>query len=250
MSDSTHNTLILSSDGVFHSIQGEGNTIGYPATFIRLQGCNLRCSWCDTSYALDRADGETAPEIREINISELHQMIRAEQRAKGITENEHIFRIVFTGGEPLLQQEAIVQFLKSNPEYIHCEIETNGTILPDKWLLRQSATGRVKFNCSPKLSNSGLPRRARIKDTILKTLSGTPNVIFKLVCATETDVKEAMKDIVPIVGREKVTIMPEGMTREDNADCYKRIMPSILKYGLMTHPRLQNIAFDGRTRRV
>jgi len=42
---------------IFHSIQGEGSRAGLPCAFIRLHGCGLRCSWCDTGYALDHRDG-------------------------------------------------------------------------------------------------------------------------------------------------------------------------------------------------
>ncbi len=72
---------------IFSSIQGESSFAGIPCTFIRLTGCNLRCSYCDTSYAYYEGQELTADEI-----------IREVQRT-GINLVE------ITGGEPLLQNE-------------------------------------------------------------------------------------------------------------------------------------------------
>ncbi|MHA1585232.1 MAG: radical SAM protein, partial [Promethearchaeota archaeon] len=48
---------------IFDSIQGEGSWIGIPATFIRLSGCNLRCSWCDTKESWENAQEMSIEEI-------------------------------------------------------------------------------------------------------------------------------------------------------------------------------------------
>jgi 7-carboxy-7-deazaguanine synthase len=79
-------TLHLSE--LFHSIQGEGTRAGLPCTFIRFQGCTLRCVWCDTPYALDHRTPElilTAAEVLE----------RVDQLGTRFVE--------LTGGEPLEQ---------------------------------------------------------------------------------------------------------------------------------------------------
>ena len=73
---------------IFHSIQGEGTRAGMPCTFIRLHGCKLRCTWCDTPYALDRRTGGTTMTGAEI-LSEI----------ESIGTNF----VEFTGGEPLEQ---------------------------------------------------------------------------------------------------------------------------------------------------
>lgn len=77
-------TLVVNE--IFHSIQGESTYAGTPCAFIRLSGCNLNCSWCDTRYALQEP-GKTLP---------IPLIIAAIQPFKApIAE--------ITGGEPLLQ---------------------------------------------------------------------------------------------------------------------------------------------------
>jgi 7-carboxy-7-deazaguanine synthase len=70
---------------IFYSIQGESSFAGWPCAFIRLTGCNLRCAYCDTSYAFDEGVEMSLPEI-------LHAI------------NSFPTRLVLvTGGEPMLQ---------------------------------------------------------------------------------------------------------------------------------------------------
>jgi len=92
---------------IFHSVQGEGYHSGIPSIFIRFGGCNLRCPWCDTDF-----DTWTDMSIAEI-VNELSKY--------------DCDRIIFTGGEPALQDLVTLSgFLKPLGYYL--SIETNGTI--------------------------------------------------------------------------------------------------------------------------
>lgn len=97
---------------IFLSFQGEGLHTGLPTTFVRLAGCNLKCGWCDTLYALDPGSGKPMgiPDI----IREVKDL-----------GNE---RVCITGGEPLLQEQTYT--LVASLIEIGClvDIETNGTI--------------------------------------------------------------------------------------------------------------------------
>ena len=73
---------------IFDSIDGEGKRTGYMVIFVRFAGCNLRCTYCDTAYALKESDAE--------------EFLSEEE----ILERIHSYpwkKITFTGGEPLLQ---------------------------------------------------------------------------------------------------------------------------------------------------
>lgn len=96
---------------VFDSIDGEGIFAGTLATFIRLYGCNIRCSYCDTIYAVK--DGYSA----NLSVVELLQQV------DGIG-NKHV---TLTGGEPLIHKD-VDKLIKALCENHIVNIETNGTI--------------------------------------------------------------------------------------------------------------------------
>jgi 7-carboxy-7-deazaguanine synthase len=95
---------------IFKSIQGESTYAGIPCTFIRLTGCNLRCSYCDTTYAYD--------EGRDVSVNEV--MDRVREAGVGLVE--------ITGGEPLLQREEVFELSgKLLDAGYRLLIETNGS---------------------------------------------------------------------------------------------------------------------------
>lgn len=96
---------------IFYSIQGEGSRAGLPCVFVRMQGCLLRCTWCDTPYALDRKQTEKLMTIDEI-LAEV--------------ESHNCKFLMLTGGEPLEQKnidELVKAALNRGMEVV---IETNG----------------------------------------------------------------------------------------------------------------------------
>ena len=84
---------------IFKSIQGEGTRAGLPCIFVRLTGCNLRCTWCDTAYAFH---GGTKMGVEDVlnRIAEL-----AGRRADLSAAQACVPLVELTGGEPLLQEE-------------------------------------------------------------------------------------------------------------------------------------------------
>ena len=101
---------------VFASVQGEGTFSGLGADFIRLAGCNLRCSWCDTQHSYDVAA------VRLLNVEEILSKWQFEQPI-----------VVITGGEPSLNDLGpLVKALKMRGKFV--TLETNGTNpVPDEW---------------------------------------------------------------------------------------------------------------------
>ena len=90
---------------IFRSIQGESTHAGLPCIFVRLTGCNLRCTWCDTAYAFH---GGTKMSIEEIlsRVDDLSSAEKGEKSVKAVSERA-IPLVELTGGEPLLQPDAI-----------------------------------------------------------------------------------------------------------------------------------------------
>ena len=111
------NTRTLQVAEIFRSIQGESTRAGLPCTFIRLVGCNLRCRWCDTSYAWEGGSSETLQALLN-KVRELPAPL-----------------VELTGGEPLLQEgtvgllTALLELARSKSSPLEeVMIETNGSL--------------------------------------------------------------------------------------------------------------------------
>ena len=84
---------------IFKSVQGEGTRAGLPCIFVRLTGCNLRCTWCDTAYAFHGG--------RKMSVEEVLERVD-ELAGRGVSisgARTAVPLIELTGGEPLLQEE-------------------------------------------------------------------------------------------------------------------------------------------------
>jgi len=106
---------------IFPSLQGEGLRQGEPTIFVRLAGCNLKCSFCDTKYAWR---GGSEASVSDIAV-----------KVENIRRRFPVCWVCLTGGEPFLQDlRPLVRLLKK--QKLKIQVETNGTIyypLPADW---------------------------------------------------------------------------------------------------------------------
>jgi 7-carboxy-7-deazaguanine synthase len=216
------------------TIQGEGPSAGRRCGFIRLGGCNLHCSWCDTPYTWDASRFDLHAELTRRPITDL-----AAAALAGGTR-----MTVITGGEPLLHQSQqawlplLDLLLDSGADTI--EVETNGTQTPTP-----ETTARVtRFNVSPKLAHAGDPASLRIAPDALAALRGTGKAIFKFVCrdpgdVTETAVFAARHQIPPRL----VWIMPEGITAQVLSARAKALADPAIACGFNLTTRLHVLAW-------
>jgi len=216
---------------VFCSIQGEGFNLGRPSVFVRFGGCNLKCRFkdkaCDTPYAMvaKREDFKKVDDVVDLIL------------------RYNIQHIVFTGGEPLLYQDFIINLLKQLPNHTF-EVETNGTIPPKPFLKKRC----VIFNVSPKLKSSNqlnnIYDRKRINHIALKQFP-KDNTIFKFVVVSEDDLTE-----INILQRKyryiPIYLMPEGITRQDVIKHSPQVVKMCIDYGFNFSPREHIIIWDNK----
>ena len=116
---------------IFASIQGESSLIGIPMVFIRLTGCNLRCTYCDTKYAYT--------EGQEMSIKKIINTVK----------NFRIKFVEITGGEPLLQTE-VYELMDELVKNYNVLLETNGSLSIEK------VNSKIKVIIDIKTPGSGM----------------------------------------------------------------------------------------------
>jgi 7-carboxy-7-deazaguanine synthase len=125
---------------IFLSIQGEGVEIGLPTVFVRLFACDLRCTWCDSMYAVEGRD------FREMTLKE----VRAE------IEKLKSKRVCFTGGEPLIQRRELVTLAKDlADDGYEMVLETSGHKKPPPVFWTDNSL--ISMDC--KCPGSGMEKR-------------------------------------------------------------------------------------------
>lgn len=107
---STHQQMVMRITEIFHSIQGESSYAGQPCVFVRLSGCPLRCTWCDTDYAFYGG--------QETSIDDI--LLKVESYGCRLVE--------VTGGEPLAQPESLPLMTRLCDAGYTVLLETSGAI--------------------------------------------------------------------------------------------------------------------------
>lgn len=144
---------------IFHSLQGESTLAGLPFAFIRLTGCNLRCTYCDTAYAFKGGEKRTIAQIL------------AQIRPWG---TKHV---LLTGGEPLLQRNTSKLLDALTAEGYEVSIETHGEVPVDRF------AGRARLILDVKTPASGMQRGGYVKNLPLLG----PRDEIKFVIASQAD---------------------------------------------------------------
>ena len=156
---------------IFLSIDGEGIRTGMPTTFIRLFGCNLRCSYCDTMYSCEVQDGEVP--YKEMSVEEI------------INECGRLGcpNITVTGGEPLIHESINILLYELLGHHYNVNVETNGTVFPiirHKNLFYTMDFKTLSSNMSEKMDMDAI-KGLKAKDTL------------KFVVGTKEDLEQAVE---------------------------------------------------------
>jgi 7-carboxy-7-deazaguanine synthase len=155
---------------VFESIQGEGSFTGVPSIFVRLQGCPVGCSWCDTKHTwIIKADLEfdSAQVMAETNESESWFRLSSDELLNLFAEQGYQAKhIVITGGEPCMYDLRSLSDTLINSDY-SVQIETSGTYEvqthPDTWV---TVSPKINMPGGRKVLASAMFRANEIKHPV------------------------------------------------------------------------------------
>jgi hypothetical protein len=219
------------------TLQGEGPFAGRAVQFIRLGGCNLSCSWCDTPYTWDASRFDLRKENPPTEVADIVAQLRP-----GMT-------VVISGGEPLLHQRRPAwERLLNEIDDLGCEIhiETNGTILPNLTTRRYV----THYSISPKLPSAGDHKSGQNPAMAdgwlgLRNASIMPaRAVVKFVVFDAAEVDDAViyaqEHGFP---RSLVWVMPQGVEAEDLLAAWPSVADAAAAAGINATQRLHVLAW-------
>lgn len=197
---------------IFSAISGEGPEAGTPTIFLRLSGCNLSCDFCDTKYHT---------EGKEYELGDVEN---------GILESGTGFHVTVTGGDPVCQDDEMKMLMCEYLPNFKWSLETNGTI----------------YTTCPYETIVISPKKQRIEEGILKRYAYMKNTYFKFVYENKDDLwwEKVIKDCYIL--KERIYIMPEGATREEQLKKMPEVMEYCLKKGYKFGGRLHVLAYSDK----
>ena len=175
---------------IFLSIDGEGYRTGLPVVFIRLYGCNLNCSYCDTRYSCENQ------EYKEMSLYEVLVEVL----------NYGVPRVTLTGGEPLIHPGVrdLINSLVAND--IEVNIETNGAVDLDEFI-EFKYNSKVVFTMDYKCKSSGMEDKMILSNLeflqpkdVIKFVVSNYNELEKMEYILESSKCKAQAYVSPVFG--------------------------------------------------
>lgn len=201
---------------LFETIQGEGSYTGQPSIFLRLQGCPVGCSWCDTKHTWE-IDPELVIETKELLSKTQESDHWAELTLDNIIEvfqqqGYHAKHVVITGGEPcMVDLTPLCEKLESNG--YSCQIETSGTF-------EIRTTDNCWVTVSPKVNMKGgyeILRSAMKRANEIKHPVATQNHIDDLkALLAQHEITQTPVYLQPISQKERATKLAIDTCIENN----------------------------------
>lgn len=210
---------------VFYSIQGEGVTAGLPAVFVRLQGCTVGCSWCDTKYTWDPEAGSA------VDLDALVEEVSAYPCR----------RVVVTGGEPLESPSFALLLKALGVQGFAIEVETSGTVTPPP-----SVDRSVQWNVSLKLAGSDVDEARRLKPDAIRAFLAR-DAWWKFVVTSDADVAEVLQLAERFaLPRARILLQPEAVHREDLLERSRWVVEACKLHGFAFSPRLHVLLWGAK----
>jgi organic radical activating enzyme len=238
-------TIFLSDDKIFYTIEGEGEYVGQPSVFMRLSMCNLTCKGFASADSPNGCDSFVSWSVKNrFTIDEVLNLLESSGYVTHLMHNA-IWKI--TGGEPLIQQKALLELVQAFAKRFgfipRIDFETNATIMPDERWKVYKAT----FTTSPKLSNNGDPEEKRYKPVVLKwhVQNGSG---FKFVINEPKDLDEVFEKYIHKeevnIPRNRVWLMPCCGSRAEHVQKAELVASLCKEHDFNFSPRLQLIIWD------
>lgn len=247
MIDINKETLFLSDDLVFYTIEGEGEFVGQPSVFMRMSMCNLTCIGFASPDSPNGCDSFVSWSVKnKKTFAEIFQMMEDNGYVEHL-RNRAILKL--TGGEPIIQEKQLLKFIEAFKEKYNfvprIDFETNATLIPsERWRNEFGAT----FTTSPKLSTNGDPEEKSYKPEALRW-HVTNGSGFKFVITSDRDIEEIWRKYVDDyeginVPLHRIWFMPCCGSREEHVEN----APAVAEYAKAMHvnfsPRLQLVVWD------
>lgn len=246
--DLENETIFLSDDKLFYTLEGEGEYIGQPSVFMRMSMCNLTCKGFASEASPNGCDSYISWSIKnKMTFKEIWDEYFVNQNFAAHLKNGAILKL--TGGEPLIQEKQLLKFVEYLVQqlgmYPRIDFETNATLLPDsRWKTEFCAT----FTTSPKLIHNGDPEEKTYKPDVLKW-HAVRRSGFKFVVSSDKDIEEIWskyvnddKDInVPL---SRIWFMPCCGSREEHIEKAPAVAEYAKAMNVNFSPRLHLLVWD------
>lgn len=246
--DPAQETIFLSDDKLFYTVEGEGEYIGQPSVFMRMSMCNLTCKGFASESSPHGCDSFVSWSVKnKMTFENIWNEFFIKQKFADKLKSGAILK--YTGGEPMIQQKQLLKFteylvhqLGMHPKI---DFETNATLLPDaRWVEDFNAS----FTTSPKLTTNGDAESKTYVAEVLRWHSRHYSG-FKFVINSDKDIEEIWRKYVEDnqginVDTNRIWFMPCCGSRQEHIERAPAVAEYAKAMNVNFSPRLHLLVWD------